>query len=62
MPEHRRQGHGRAICVAAAAVLQELGSSSVLVCTESTRVAAIATYESAGFERLPPRRDRIRAA
>nr|WP_274635580.1 GNAT family N-acetyltransferase [Microbacterium bovistercoris] len=62
LPDQRGQGHGRAICVAAAAVLQELGSSSVLVCTESTRVAAIATYESAGFERLPPRRDRIRAA
>ncbi|MFD7660272.1 GNAT family N-acetyltransferase, partial [Actinosynnema sp. NPDC059797] len=52
-PEHRGRGHGRAITVAAAAALRELGASSAVVCTPSTNVAAVATYESAGFRRLP---------
>jgi GNAT superfamily N-acetyltransferase len=30
--EHRGHGYGRAITVAAAAVLQDLGSSSAIVC------------------------------
>ena len=58
--DHRGRGYGRAICVGAAAALQELGSSSALVCTPSTRVPAVTTYESAGFERLPERLDRSR--
>jgi len=60
--DHRRAGHARSMCLAAAAALKELGSSSVLVCTESARIAAVATYESAGFERLPERLDRARNA
>lgn len=60
--DHRGHGHARAMCIAAAAALQELGSSSVQVCTESARVAAVATYKSAGFEPLPPRLDRSRDA
>lgn len=48
--DHRGQGYGRAICLAAAAVLQELGCSSANVCTRSANVAAVATYKSAGFE------------
>ena len=50
--DHRGHGYGRAISVAAAATLRELGSSSALVCTPSSNVAAVATYASAGFERF----------
>ncbi|MGH3879360.1 MAG: GNAT family N-acetyltransferase [Actinophytocola sp.] len=60
--DHRGHGYGRAITVAAAAALQELGSSSALVCTPSANVGAVATYESAGFRRLPEVRDRYRDA
>ena len=61
-PEHRRRGFGTAISLAAAATLQELGSSSAVVCTPSSNPGAVVTYESAGFEQLPERRDRHRAA
>lgn len=61
-PDHRRRGYGRAITLAGAAVLRELGSSSAVVITESSRDAAVATYVSAGFRRLPDRHDRRRAA
>ncbi len=60
--EHRGRGYGKAICVAAAAALQGLGSSSAIVCTPSARVAAVATYKSAGFQPLPERQDRARDA
>ncbi len=60
-PDHRGRGYGRAITVAGAAALRELGSSSAVVITESTRAAAVATYVSAGFRRLPDRHDRRRA-
>lgn len=60
--EHRRQGYGQAITVAAAAALQELGSSSAIVCTPSSNAGAVATYESAGFRQLPTVRDRCREA
>jgi ribosomal protein S18 acetylase RimI-like enzyme len=60
--DHRGQGHGRAITVAAAASLRELGSSSALVCTPSSNAAAVATYKAAGFEPLPEIRDRRRDA
>lgn len=60
--EHRGRGYGRMICVAAAAELRTLGSSSVVVCTPSSLAPAIATYQSAGFERLPERLDRSRGA
>ncbi|MEV4108551.1 GNAT family N-acetyltransferase [Nonomuraea sp. NPDC049695] len=59
---HRRQGFGRAITLAAARALQELGSSSVAVCTPSSNVGAVATYRSAGLEQLPERRDLCRNA
>lgn len=51
--EHRGHGYGRAITVAAAAALQQLGSSSAIVCTPSTNTAAVAAYASAGMEKLP---------
>lgn len=60
--DHRGHGYGTAITVAAAAALQELGSSSALVCTPSSNVGAVATYASAGFQQLPERRDRYRDA
>lgn len=60
--EHRGHGHGKAITVAAAAALRELGSSSAIVCTPSVNVGAVATYKSAGFQPLPEVRDRYRAA
>ena len=60
--EHRGHGYGQAITVAAAAALQELGSSSAIVCTPSSNVGAVATYRSAGFQQLPEIRDRRRDA
>ncbi len=60
--EHRGHGYGKAITVAATAALQELGSTSAIVCTPSSNVGAVATYTSAGFQQLPEVRDRRRAA
>ncbi|MFF2183939.1 GNAT family N-acetyltransferase [Streptomyces sp. NPDC058155] len=60
--EHRRHGYGGAITVAAAAALQELGSSSAIVCTPSSNTGAVATYKSAGFRQQPETRDRYRDA
>jgi ribosomal protein S18 acetylase RimI-like enzyme len=58
--DHRRRGYGTAICLAAAAHLRVMGSSSVLVCTPSSLQSAVTTYEAAGFQRLPERLDRSR--
>jgi ribosomal protein S18 acetylase RimI-like enzyme len=60
--EHRGHGYGKAITLAAAAALQELGSSSAIVCTPSVNVGAVATYTSAGFQQLPERWDQRRDA
>ncbi len=60
--EHRGHGYGTAITVAAAAALQELGSSSAIVCTPSSNVGAVATYKSAGFLPLPEVPDLHRSA
>jgi ribosomal protein S18 acetylase RimI-like enzyme len=60
--EHRGQGYGRAITIAAAAALRGLGSSSAIVNTSSSNAAAVATYKSAGFEALPEVRDLCRSA
>lgn len=60
--KYRRHGYGKAISVAAAAALRELGSSSAIVCTPSSNVGAVATYKSAGFEQLPEVRDLRRDA
>ncbi|WP_405861803.1 GNAT family N-acetyltransferase [Streptomyces sp. NBC_00090] len=56
--DHRRNGYGAAITLAAAAALQQLGSSSAIVCTPSSNIGAVATYESAGFQPRPEVRDR----
>jgi GNAT superfamily N-acetyltransferase len=58
--DHRGRGHGKAITIAAAAVLRELGSSSALVCTPSSNVGAVATYRAAGFEQRPEVHDQRR--
>jgi GNAT superfamily N-acetyltransferase len=60
--DHRGRRYGQAICVAAAAELQRLGSSSAMVCTLSSLTGAVATYRSAGFQPLPERLDRTRNA
>ena len=60
--EHRGRGFGKAISVAAAAALRELGASSAVVCTPSANVGAVATYRSAGFQARPEVRDRYRDA
>lgn len=60
--DHRGHGYGKAITVAAAAALWELGSSSAIVATPSANVGAVATYASAGFRVLPEVRDHYRDA
>jgi GNAT superfamily N-acetyltransferase len=60
--KHRGHGYGTAICLAAAAELKKLGSSSALVCAPSSLTAAVATYQSAGFRQLPERLDCSRDA
>ncbi|MDQ2795572.1 MAG: GNAT family N-acetyltransferase [Actinomycetota bacterium] len=59
---HRGHGFGRAVTVAAAAALRDLGSLSANVCTMSANTGAVATYTSAGFEPLPEVRDLHRSA
>ncbi|MGH9125887.1 MAG: GNAT family N-acetyltransferase [Acidimicrobiales bacterium] len=58
--DYRGRGYGTAVSVAAAAGLQQLGSSSAMVCTPSSNIGAIATYKSAGFHQLPEKWDRRR--
>lgn len=60
--DRRGHGYGRAITVAAAAALQELGSSSATVNTPSSNVAAVTTYASGGFRTWPETRDLVRDA
>jgi GNAT superfamily N-acetyltransferase len=60
--DHRGRGYGRAITIAAASALREMGSSSVRVCTPGSYTGAIATYASAGMQKQPQVRDRVRVA
>ncbi len=60
--EHRGRGYGRAIGLAAAGALRDLGSSSALVCTPSANTAAVATYAASGYVAEPERLDRARRA
>ncbi|NED98149.1 GNAT family N-acetyltransferase [Phytoactinopolyspora alkaliphila] len=60
--EHRGHGYGKAITIAAAAALQEVGSSSAIVYTPSSNIGAVATYTAAGFRQRPEIRDRYRGA
>jgi GNAT superfamily N-acetyltransferase len=60
--DHRGHGYGTAITVAAAAALQELGSSTAIVNTSTSNVGAVAMYRSAGFQQRPEVRDMCRDA
>lgn len=60
--DHRGRGHGRAMTLACAAALRDLGASSAQVVTPSSNEAAVATYASAGFAPLPARLDLRRPA
>lgn len=51
--DHLGHGYGRAITLAAARTLQALGASSIVVDTPTSNAAAVATYQSAGLQRLP---------
>ena len=58
--DHRGQGYGRVITLAAASALRERGSASALVATPQANVAAVATYASAGFAAREPITDLVR--
>lgn len=60
--EHRGKGYGKAICVAAAAELQNMGASTVQVGTPSSNEAAIRTYRAAGFNIEAEVRDKSRTS
>jgi len=60
--DHRGHGYGRAMSLAAAKALQEMGASSVIVCTPSSNVGGVAAYLSAGMQALPEVRDRMRTS
>ncbi|SDE53191.1 GNAT family N-acetyltransferase [Glycomyces harbinensis] len=60
--DFRGHGHGRAITVAGAAALRDMGSSSAIVCTPTSNAAGVGAYKSAGFRPLPEVRDRRRDA
>lgn len=60
--DHQGRGHGRAICLAAAAALKAMGSSHAFVSTPSSNVGAVATYRKAGYEEKPQVRDLRRPA
>lgn len=55
--DHQGHGYGRAIALAAAAALQDMGASSATVCAEGANTAAVATYRAAGFQSRPEMRD-----
>ncbi|MEV6287055.1 GNAT family N-acetyltransferase [Kribbella sp. NPDC051770] len=57
---HRGHGYGRAMTLAAAAALRELGASRAQVITPCFNEGAVATYVSAGFTPLEVRRDQYR--
>ncbi|KNX39615.1 GNAT family N-acetyltransferase [Luteipulveratus halotolerans] len=60
--DFRGHGHGRAITIAAAAALREMGASSATVCTPAANVGGVAAYVSAGFTRQPDSTDFRRPA
>jgi GNAT superfamily N-acetyltransferase len=56
----RGHGYGRAITLAGAAALRDLGASGATVQTPAFNTGAVATYESAGFVPQPETRALIR--
>lgn len=61
-PDHRGKGYGKAITVAAVNALRDIGSSSALVCTQSAKTTAVASYVASGFTAEPAVRDMARAS
>lgn len=59
--DYRGLGYGKAITLAAAAALAQMGSSSAQVCTPSENISAVAAYAAAGFTAQPPVADFTRA-
>ncbi|ONI90064.1 GNAT family N-acetyltransferase [Saccharothrix sp. ALI-22-I] len=55
--DHQGHGYGKAIAIAAAAALRDMGASSATVCAEGANTAAVATYRAAGFQPQPEVRD-----
>ena len=53
LPEHQREGHGRALAVDALAWMRRRRLSHGVVNTAVTNEPALALYESLGFRRLP---------
>lgn len=47
--DHRGRGYGVAMTLAAAEAMRRMGCSSATVATPSSNVAAVATYQAAGF-------------
>lgn len=59
-PDQRGTGYGKAIIAAAVNALRDSGASSALVCTESARTTAVASYVASGFSAEPEVRDMAR--
>lgn len=59
-PHHRGRGHGRALSLAAANALRDLGCSAGFVSTPASNTGAVAAYRAAGFVSLYERLDRQR--
>lgn len=60
--DHHGHGHGRAITLAGAAALREMGAAAAIVITRIGNVAGVGAYRAGGFELLAERRDRRRVA
>ncbi|GAB3518731.1 GNAT family N-acetyltransferase [Arthrobacter monumenti] len=60
--EHRGLGYGTVITRAAVAALRDMGSSSAMVCAESSNLGAVSTYVAAGFRAQAEVSDWHRAA
>lgn len=58
--DQRGHGYGKAITIAAANNLREMGASSAIVCAESSNLAAVSTYKAAGFAAHLPIADMCR--
>lgn len=60
--DHRGGGYGRAITLAGAAALRDLGCPAAFVCTPTGNVGGVRTYRAAGYDLVGERLDRQRAA
>ena len=60
--EHRGRGYGTVMTNAAVDALRQMGSSSAIVCAETSNAGAVATYLAAGFTAHPDVTDRHRSA